>query len=164
MTSAFNLLHSAALMGFIITHRCCLEQQLWIPSSVLYFKHIQQRRRKRWKDPNNQERGNRSKHLQLPITFPLKLGCNLSLWFYAEWPAVAASWVGDKWNGCVHVCVWFMYRYVRVRRPSYRDHHLSIDTETLACCRPSSLWYISGTTTYAEPGLEGLVGAVGRGE
>lgn len=38
-----------ALMGFIITHRYCLEQQLWIPSSALYFKHIQPKRRKHCK-------------------------------------------------------------------------------------------------------------------
>lgn len=59
---------------------------------------------------------------------------------YAELAAITAL-LEREINGGerVHVYVWFMYCCVRVRRPSYRDHHLWIDIEMLQRWRDPSV-------------------------
>lgn len=72
--------------------------------------------------------------LQLPITFPLNKtdhNLSLSLTLCRVGCYHRTAWVQDKWSERVYVCVWFMYCCVRVRRPSYQDHHLPIDIEML---------------------------------
>lgn len=109
--------------------------------------------------------------LQLPITFPLnKTDHNLSLCLTLCRVGCyhCTVWVGDKRSEGVYVRLWFMYCCVRVRRPSYQDHHLPIDIETLQqvegpLCWPRDPWYISGTTEHTERGLEGFVAVGGRG-
>jgi len=72
--------------------------------------------------------------LQLPITFPLKQtehNLSLLLTLCRVGCYHRTAWVRDKWSERVYVCLWFMYCCVHVRRPSYQDHHLPVDTEML---------------------------------